>query len=206
MRLKGAAELIEFQYFVRIPTTKLIFKPLGPYPTAAETETYMSSEHKRDPDNKTVPQEMLSDDLKEQYYPDEDLQQGNTVTLLQAHSGGLFAHAKDSAYNDTLVQQHQGSSQWHKVLDRAVDTAAETLVSTGSARPLKQAILNHYTDTIWQGLANFSDKASRVYPEYYFSPASTTGHSYDDLRRAARGNFTNELTRMSKQMTKVLAR
>lgn len=206
LRLKGAAELIEFQYFVRIPTTKLIFKPLGPYPKAAEKVTYMSREHFRDPDNKTVPQEMLSDDLKEQYYPDEDLQQGNTVTLLQAHSGGLFAHAKDSAYNDTLVQQHQGSSQWHKVLDRAVDTAAETLVSTGSARPLKQAILNHYTDTIWQGLANFSDKASRVYPEYYFSPASTTGHSYDDLRRAARGNFTNELTRMSKQMTKVLAR
>ena len=197
--LKAASELIEFQANVRTPTIKLIFDPKGEYPEILVTykaRPHRESAQYRDTDDSKD----LPESLREEWYPEGGLKLGDRVGLLQAHSGGLYAFAKSGALGDKLVTQSTGSGPWHDALTAKVQNAADEMVSTGNATPLKYAILGHYKSTIWDGGNAPAGPGGRLFQSYYRSPNVGSAISYDSLKteftsgyRAVFGELANSI-------------
>ncbi|MEM9306838.1 MAG: DUF4157 domain-containing protein [Pseudomonadota bacterium] len=197
--IKAASELIDFQESVRTPTTKLIFKP-GQDFSAHQKVQYKAKQHRESDQYKDKPMSQIPKNLRDTWYPKSGPKEGDTVGVLQAHSGGLYAFAKSPGFENALRPQAVGSTTWHNVLEDEVDTAAAKLMQgpAYSAAALRTAIVSHYETTIWKGESPFSS-SGKHFPNYYRRDSESSRITYSALKSEFQNNFKtvkDDLTRM----------
>ncbi|MCR9088148.1 MAG: DUF4157 domain-containing protein [Rhodobacteraceae bacterium] len=205
--LLGATELIEFQHYVRTPTTRLVFKPKQDFAYGKPDKVkvgYRAPEHLDSSEHRGTAPDALPEEQQQSWYPRGLPAASRKITILQGHSGGIFARAQGGTHEDALVQQHQGSTEWHKTLEAAVDKAIDELPATGKAIPLREAILGHFKRTIWQGSAQL-DADSRAFRHYYDSRSEGSPLSYEDLRTKFDATTDKTLEKLETAMNKVIA-
>ncbi|MEM8957342.1 MAG: hypothetical protein AAGC86_05945, partial [Pseudomonadota bacterium] len=204
--IKIGQTLFLWQYHVRAPTYSLVFKPKGDYPKDTEKVTvpYISAKHRHHffkhggdlatPLNATRLAAWYKSGQEPGYY--------ETVSILQAHSGGLYAHVSNKKPSEVAKIQSVGSPGWHGYMKGLIDPAITTLTTTGKDTAIGQAIFKGYKETIWDGTTSFSDGGD-LYPEYYLDSSETNPKTFAELKSNFAAGYQDSVKEIEKTIGSV---
>jgi chemotaxis protein histidine kinase CheA len=206
-KLEGLSELIQFQHRVRVPTKNILFDPAPPSGAAMGfvapmvTIRWRSPEHRASALWKDTAPEALPTDARRTLYPEDSLQPGATIGILQGHPGAIYARVRGSEPSTDVVQQTQGHTTWDNRLETVVNAAlGDGVVTATEMHALGRALLGYYDDTVWHGNTDPAGLA-RLYPEY--STSGGTGLQYDAVKGEFAARFSDKYNRLTVEILSV---
>lgn len=196
--LIGAAKILNFQDTVRTPTYNLLFKPDAALNHIAKEIRFVSKKH----GEFGKPFDELTDDEKDQAYPQGGPQHGQMVRVIQGHAGGLYSGKIDGGELKRGRNMQWSSPDWHaKLATNLLQPLEDNLASNGDGTTIRDAITDFYEDTIWQGSKELPGD-----PKYdlYFTSGHEDALTYDDLKAHAQSVYDSSVPALTDDVEEAL--
>ena len=187
---------MKFQHEVRTPTSKLIYKPFAALNHLDRKIPYISTAHAQ----LGRPFNDLSEAEKSQAYPESGPEFKENISVLQGHAGGLDAGTLSSGQIARGEKLQWSSPDWHSQLEERISGPIDdNIASTADGKAIRNAILDFYRDTIWQG-AQRLPASRRTHFDFYYTSSDAQWRTYGQLKTYARSIYRDTLGQLETDM------